>query len=360
MKRPALFGLIHFLVDAACVTAVMRGSSALTAGWLDAFSMVLGYDLLAFALQFPLGLVVDRLRLKRSAALLGVLLASLVVTPLHLPGWLIMAAAGVGNALYHLGAGGEVLQASAGRAAPAGLFVGPGALGLGLGVWMGRTGMGPVWPLYLGLTCSFVVLLQLSPAIPVEIPALRRARVSGFIGIGVLALLLVSITVRSFVGLNGCQGCAQDWMLALGIPVVGCLGKVAGGFVADRLGWIATSVVALAIATPLLALANGHAAIALPGLLIFQMTMPVTLAAVYLMLPRHPATAFGLPCVALVGGALPSFYPHMAGLFTPRTFFSLIPLSALAVLVALRRLHSDRKRASSRPSSQQSSLQRMV
>jgi FSR family fosmidomycin resistance protein-like MFS transporter len=358
MKRTALYGVIHFLVDAACVTAVMRGSYALQAGWLDAFSMVVGYDLVAFALQFPLGLLVDRLRIKPAAALLGVLLASLVVAPLSLPGWFIMLAAGLGNALYHLGAGGEVLQASAGRAAPAGVFVGPGALGLGLGLWMGRTGMGPVWPLLLGLVCASVVLLRLSPTPPVEIPARARARlgVTSAMGIGVLMLLLLSVTVRSFVGLTGCQGCTPGWVLILGIPLVGCVGKVAGGFIADRLGWIATSVTALAIATLLLAFANGDPAIALPGLLIFQMTMPVTLTAVYLMLPRHPATAFGLPCVALVGGALATFYPRIAGHFGPRSFLMLIPLAALAVLVALRRLLAAQDRAPS----QSSSLQRMV
>ncbi len=340
MKRPAVLGVIHLLVDAACVTAVLRGSHAQGAGGLDAFRMVVGYDLCAFALQFPLGVLVDRLRATRGAAVLGVLLAALVVSPLHLPGALIMLAAGVGNALYHLGAGGEVLQGSAGRAAPAGVFVAPGALGLGLGMWMGRTGIGPVWPFYTGLALAFVVLLTLSRPISVEIRPEARVRlgVASLVGLGVMLLLLLSVTVRSFVGLSGCQGCPRELLVTLGLPLVGCLGKLVGGFVADRVGWILTSVVALLVSTPLLALAEGSPALALPGLLLFQMTMPVTLTAVYLMLPRHPATAFGLPCVALVAGALLTFHPQTAGMFGPRTFFALIPLSAVAVLVALRRL----------------------
>ena len=44
---------------------------------------------------------------------------------------------------------------------------------------------------------------------------------------------------------------------------------------------------------------------AIVGMVVFQMTMPVTLKAVHHLMPERPGLAFGLPCVALIVGALP-------------------------------------------------------
>ena len=45
------------------------------------------------------------------------------------------------------------------------------------------------------------------------------------------------------------------------------------------------------------------------GMMLFQMTMPITLSAVYRMFPGRPGWSFGLCCLALVAGALPVFSP---------------------------------------------------
>jgi hypothetical protein len=72
-------------------------------------------------------------------------------------------------------------------------------------------------------------------------------------------------------------------------------------------------------------------------MLVFQFTMPVTLAAVYLAFPRRPGLAFGLPCLALLLGALPG----LTGLLDPVAFkplaTPLVLLSALMLFVGLRK-----------------------
>jgi hypothetical protein len=65
------------------------------------------------------------------------------------------------------------------------------------------------------------------------------------------------------------------------------------------------------------------------------MTMPVTLTAAYVALPKMPATAFGLPCLALIAGALPTFYPWGRAVYGSHLFLGLILASALAVYLAL-------------------------
>lgn len=330
LGRASLLGGVHLLVDAACVTAVWRTGDSRWVAFLSSWAVVCGYDLLAFAGQLPLGIAADRLRLTRAAALAGVALsaAALLLSPHSSVATLV--AAGLGNALFHLGAGASVLRNPA-RATPAGLFVAPGALGLGLGMWMGRTGLGPTWPLLLLL----LLALPLVDDAHGDTDATPTGAWPGPAALGTLALLFLSVMVRSYVGFGASHQCPAGLALTLGIPLAACAGKAAGGLAADRLGWVETGVGALLLSAPLLAFNGGSVPVALLGLVLFQMTMPVTLVATARLLPGRPATAFGLPCLALILGALPTFTP--AGRFyNPGVFLGLVLVSAAALLVALR------------------------
>jgi FSR family fosmidomycin resistance protein-like MFS transporter len=367
--RPAIYGVIHALVDAACVTAVVRASRGSYLADVGAFWTVAGYDLLAFGLQFPLGLLVDRLRLARLSMLAGTAMAAVVLAPVSLPPLTTTIVAGVGNALFHLGAGGLVLRSAGGRAAPAGVFVAPGALGLGLGLWMGRTGRASTFPIYIALAFAVIALVTLDKdglkwepskgshtlrpptGTPTPLASLGLARWSAAGKAGglptrlaplpwviLLMLLLVSVAVRSFVGFGACFQCPAGLAVAIGLPAAGFLGKLVGGMVADRLGWLRTSIGALLLSLPLIAFSGGSLVLALPGVLLFQSTMAVTLVAVYALMPRWPATAFGLPSLTLIAGAFPTFFPAGKQFFGRWTFVLLIALSAAVLALALRGL----------------------
>jgi FSR family fosmidomycin resistance protein-like MFS transporter len=337
------YGVIHACVDFATVTAVFRAGRLLHAGVLTPFALVVSYDILAFALQCPLGAVVDRFRATRGAVGLGLLftLASVLLVPVS--GVATMLAAGIGNALYHLGAGARVLEAAEGRSAPAGFFVAPGALGLGLGIWFGRQGTLPAWPLALLIGLCWPVAWKLSAHAPGgEAPhsrvQVRRHEASSAVWPIILSLVLLSVMVRSFVGFAGDYQCPKTTLLAWGLPLAGFSGKLLGGMISDRLGWLETTVGALLLSAPFIAWNGGSVYLVLPALLVFQTTMPVTLTAVYLLFPEKPAMAFGLPSLALVLGALPTFYPLGRPLYQDRVLFGLVLLSGLAVLGALHRL----------------------
>ena len=338
--RPGIYGVIHALVDAACVAAVVRASRGSYVGDLGAFWTVASYDLLAFGLEFPLGLVVDRLRLARISMIVGAAMAAVVLAPGPIPSLATVVVAGVGNALFHLGAGGLVLRSSGGRAAPAGVFVAPGALGLGLGLWMGRTGRGSTFPIYVALAFAVIALITLDRPAAMDrstpIGARRQPAFSPWLIL--LMLLLVSVAIRSFVGFGACFQCPGGLAVVIGLPVAAFLGKLVGGMVADRAGWLRTSIGALLLSLPLIAFSGGSLVLALPGVLLFQSTMAVTLVAVYALMPRWPATAFGLPCLALIAGAFPTFFPAGKQLFGRWTFVLLIALSAAVLALALRGL----------------------
>jgi MFS transporter, FSR family, fosmidomycin resistance protein len=337
LRQAAWLGVAHFVVDAVCVASVLRAAPARGAIASSALAFVLSYDLLAFAGQVPLGWAVDRVAPRKTAALAGVLLSALALAMGSQAGLAVIALAGVGNALFHVGAGAMVLSNAQAKAAPAGVFVAPGALGLGLGIVLGRElPQTPPWPLFFAVVVACVAVATVADTRRKDSPTTSEPLPAGRV-VAILALLFFSVAVRSLVGTVGCDGCPRGTFLLVAVPAVAFSGKLAGGFLSDRLGWTEVSVAALLTSAPLLAFANGQLWFALPGLVIFQMTMPVTLAAVYRALPTYPGLGFGVLSLALVSGTLPAYLP---GGWRPNgtPLLAVVLASAAALYVALRLL----------------------
>jgi FSR family fosmidomycin resistance protein-like MFS transporter len=304
-------GGIHALVDAASGFIVFRDVGS---GELDG-STVLGlvvlYNSLAFGGQAIAGLAADAWRSYRAMAMVGAALqgvALLVASASTLAGVILV---GIGNALFHVGAGAYVLKSSGRRSTESGVFVGPGAIGLAAGILAGGHDVPIRLALALALLASTPLLALLARdgerAEKVTLPAIKSQ--AALLGVVCVGCLLGSITVRAMVGgaVAGTWRGVSVWVMVL-LAVAACGGKMLGGFVSDRLGWATTSVAALLLSLPLVSYFVDVAACAVVGMLLFQMTMPVTLKAVHHLLPERPGLAFGIPCVALLAGALPGIY----------------------------------------------------
>ncbi|HEY5958850.1 MAG TPA: hypothetical protein VIV60_19950 [Polyangiaceae bacterium] len=337
-----MLGLIHGLVDAASALAVLRARGDLL--WhLSPYVLIIVYDAIAFGLQAPLGALLDRRRTYGAPTILGVtmLLGALLGSRLSPVSTAIVA--GIGNALFHVGAGAQVLSQSEGRATDAGIFVAPGAVGLAIGMALGKLRNPPFYPIAALLVLALGVLVARA----------RRATSRGFGEVatpvttnaphvvnGVTAMLLLallgSVFVRSFVGLGAAYQCPKLTFLIIGAPVAAFLGKCAGGYVADRLGWVAVGAGAVAISAPLVAYNHGTISLALLGVMLIQSSMPVSLAAIYRLLPSKPATAFGLPCLALVVGSAPSIVYRGKPLYSDGLLFGMAAASAMLLWIVLR------------------------
>ena len=348
----ATYGAIHALVDATTVTVAFAAIGLHDLSPSLAFGVVLLYDLLAFATQVIFGAITDRLGSPKATLVTGLVLSAAGMVVLPLEPWTAVVLVGLGNSLFHVGAGALTLYTRPGRATDPGIFVAPGALGLAFGMAYGGANQA-VLPFATGeiLAWPFVALLAVAVGVALrtrdpELPygdTWSSAQVDPLPppmkGTGawvIVALLLVSITVRSLVGMGGCHECPKEPLIAFGIPLVAFAGKGLGGIVSDRLGWIETSVGALLISAPLIAFGGTTPWLILAGLFFFQMTMPVTLVAILQVRPRRPGFAFGLACLALIAGAIPTFFDPVRGLFGPGLFLVLIVLSAAAILVGLR------------------------
>lgn len=300
----AVLGLFHLIVDAASLAILTNTAAPGALGWDDTCRMFLLYDGLAFALQLPLGLLSDRFRACGLLAAGG--LAATAVAILIAPHQqLAVIVVGVGNALFHVGAGAIVLRNCGGRATTPGIFVAPGALGLFLGARLGQAGL--PHSILLGLFVALVALaaLKISRISQPRQPALHARRGGArFAPLALCVILLtLSVAVRSMTG-----GMLREWWagpasgMALILVTAAVAGKMFGGILADWLGGRMLCAVALMVLAALIVPAASHAALAAIGMVLIQLTMAVTLTAVYVAMPSHPGTAFALASLALVIG----------------------------------------------------------
>ena len=336
---PVTYGLIHAMIDASCVTAVFHSIFLFDVQSSDRLVLVLTYNILAFAGQSVLGLAIDKYRFTRGAILLGVVSTALAVILMRFHPLTTAILAGLGNALFHVGAGALSLHVRTGRATPPGIFVAPGALGLGLSAWIRKSDLVFVWPFMVVLSLVFFyALASANPRVPYDDPP-KKPKINR--PMLILMLLLFSITIRSFVGMGAAFACPKTTLVPFALASAAFAGKAMGGVLSDRLGWLEISVGALLVSVPLITFGGTNAVTLTLGLFLFQMTMPVTLVACAMILPGRPAFAFGLTCLALILGALPSFFATVRAHYDHNLFLVLILLSATVVYIALRELRKD-------------------
>lgn len=324
-----IYSAAHFLVDFLCAWLIYER----TAGSAFFYIGLLAYNFCAFALQMPLGILTDRIRRCGLAAASGCLLL-LFCLLLHVPLPGLVLAAGLGNALFHIGGGTAVLRQAGGSCTEPGIFVSTGAAGLWLGALLGKSAhLSAVFlAVITALTAILLAVIAFRPVPPaVSAGAAEEPGRTPGIAFPFLCLLLV-VCLRSYLGLI----LSFDWKA---LPVPGFLlilavaaGKAAGGLLADRFGSWRTVLVSLA-ASAVLFLFSGHPVPGILAVLLFNMTMPVTLTALVRLLPEQPGFSFGLLTFALFLGFVPVWLGLAPGGFQP-VFYGAAALLSLALMAA--------------------------
>ncbi len=303
-----LFTIIHPLVDACSVSVLVAGGMT--------WERVIVYNALAFALQLPLGVLMDEWpRFTRLGLFVGtgMVFAAAVVCAFEMGGWFVLAVACAGNALFHLSAGKQVLEAHGGRVGPIGLFISTGALGLmagqvwaaqaatvGLTVFAGVLGVCVVvaaWAWTCG-ACS----LSGGPRQARPLPCGGR----GATALPVLAGLFVLIAWRSWAGLfaSGRSAGGTTLLMLVG-AVVTFAGKVAGGYLGERVGCWKVTAFSVAGSAALTFFCEPEWIVPwLVLLFIAQLATGPVLSIVYEKMERRGGTSFGLNCLGLFMGSL--------------------------------------------------------
>ncbi len=326
----------HLLVDMLCACTLfgpVHGEESFV-------TLLFLYNTLAFSTQCLVGLAADRIKrhgIAAAASMLLVVLGFVVPGPALLKVILI----GLGNSVFHVAGGAMTLEGSRGKAAPLGVFVAPGAIGLALGTLFPQLGYIAAALLALAVGLELVLLRRSAPA-PEPIPV-RESAVSYRERIIAMLLLTLAVAVRAIGGTAvSFPWKTGAWLTLLTVLCV-FLGKTAGGFIMDRFGARLTALVSIPLAALLIAFCSKWMLPSLVGQFALNLTMPVTLFLMYLAVPDQPGFAFGLAASALWPGTIVGQLMTLTG----PALWALVLVSFLfclfAVLCALR-LEKDRPR----------------
>lgn len=355
----AALGVLHAVVDAVSVAVLAREcgmgaggeEAAFRLGGAGPWDLNLLYNGLAFGAQLPIGVLADRWGLYRAAVPIALVSLAAGLGVQHAAPLAAIMLVGVANAVFHVGAGAWVLQLAPRRTAAIGVFVGPGAVGLAAGIRLSHD-----WPeqwaaIAWGLVATgFAVWLAIAASTrrskQPEEPSGSLAEEGEsdadspgkWLALFCLIVLVTSIALRSTAGLLVGQMHRGEETVLVVLAIAACAGKALGGLVADHFGWLATSIVTLVLAMPLLILCGGSVPAAAAGMVLFQMTMPVTSVGLYRLFPREPGLAFGLASLALLVGATVVFLGPDPWPWPNLTLAGLLLVSLPTLVLGLRPL----------------------
>ena len=317
--------LMHMIVDALCICCLCMLSERY-GGSGNILGLYFAYNVMAFLTQPLTGWLADNCRAEKFALLHCVLLTAVVIIlawsgfcspPMDSQGtmmYAVIALLGLGNSTFHVWAGRLTSLLTCNDIRWLGVFVSTGAVGLSLGSVLASWVL--AWILTISICWLTLIYLRSEdmnkPLFATGEPlhhAMRRT-LSGntytrvdisvaFSCIMVMALMAI-VMVRSHAGstLNGQLPHSSMMILAAGMVTMA--GKIAGGWIAQRIG-LATTFLTAAIVTALCAaLASEGAFVILLGLFAVNSTMPLTLYMINVVMRGREGLAFGLLAASLM------------------------------------------------------------
>ncbi len=300
----AIMSISHFMVDLTCAFLVVN---------LTETNLVIAlilYNFCAFALQMPLGIIIEKKFQPEKTAAVGI---ALIVLSWVFINYAIIALviAGVGNALFHLGGGLSVMNKS-NKATPLGIFIAPGAAGIYIGAILPAVWKYPI--LILMIIICIVILTVKVNMVTIKLEPKEQTGKSLL-----LASMFIVVMLRGFLAVLEGFEWKPEWSIAFVLAVV--LGKIAGGFLSDKFGALRVGVYSLLISSVCFMLAD-NPFWGLLGIFAFQVTMPITLNVV--TQNTYKGFGFGLLTFALFIGSVPTFLG--VSLSIPLSILSIVSL----------------------------------
>jgi len=295
-----LYFAVHFLVEVVTFYVLTAYVPEHTA-----WRLALLFDFFAFVPQGIYGYLRDA-GIRVNFGVLGfcLLTAALGMAWAGLGAVPVILVLTIGNGMVHAEGAETTLRASAGKIAPAALFVSGGSFGLITGKLLAWGGA-PAWLVLLPDLLMLPPVLLAAKAAPVRGEAELRGYTFRNAAVPAAALVFAAafvVAVRAYMG----YGIPTSWNKTTAQTVaLFCfmgLGKALGGVLTDKLGIRGTALISTLGALPFLLLGDRLMLVSLFGVLLFSMTMAVTLALLASALPRLPGVAFGLTTVGLFVG----------------------------------------------------------
>lgn len=297
--QPAYWGLLHGINDLAA--GFLLAAYTLTHGYSDSFLFISIYAILGFGGQLPVGFWLDKQKDISLFAKLSVALLPLSLLFFFVSIEVAIICSGMASAFVHVTGGTICLQVHENKSGPLGLFTAPGVLGLTIGSLLGEAGY--VLPVLLILATAFVTIAIFRQSLPVyQTPEIKESELDSHDLVMLLLLLFMCFRSFLFDVVNYVAENYEDGLIYIGVSAF--LGKMIGGFVADKAGIRKFIYGTLVAALILFQFGKTNIYMLCAGIALLQSSVPLTLLLMSHSLSHHPAvaTAFslGIP-VALAG-----------------------------------------------------------
>ena len=336
-KIVGIYSTIHFIVDLACAILVSNLVTQKMGINMNLFIAILLYNFFAFAVQLPIGIVADKINKNAMCSAIGCILVAIAFGCANF-GIISCIIAGIGNAMFHVGGGIDVLNISDKKAAPSGIYVSTGAMGIFLGGKSVSIGFNKYYIVILILLISSLALFWLYKQIKdkvknekVIIPEISKNEIIAII------CLTITVVIRGYVGLILSFEWKSSFILALISIFAVVFGKMLGGIIGDKIGFMKISLLSLIISAILFVFAFNNSILGILAILLFNMTMPITLIALSNILFNNKGMAFGLLTLALFIGAVPVFFGYTNAVFTPIGLLTITLVSAIILYIGIKK-----------------------
>ena len=306
LKVGYLYFYIHFVVEVACFFYLSRVTQNAWFVWLIPFI----YDGLAFVPQSIIGYIADK---KESINLsyLGVLLliiSYLLFALTNISVYLSIIPLCLGNAILHICGAESTIKSSNGTLSPSAIFVSGGSFGVITGKLLAKTTINPL-----------IIIIPILSIIPFTLLAdtyiNKKDNTEKFDYVNkkanpslVIIIAVLVVIIRGYMG----YGIPTTWNKTIVQTILlFCsmgIGKALGGILSDIFGIRKIAIFSTLLAIPFLCFGANIMLISLIGIMLFSMTMSITLAILVSVLKRTPGLAFGLTTIGLFIGTVPIFF----------------------------------------------------
>lgn len=330
-----LYFFIHFIIE---ITSFYIVSSYVDTNlvWI----LALMYDFFAFVPQGIFGYLKDK-EIKTNFAIIGMILStlSLILLYFNLNAILVILVLSIGNCMIHIQGAETTLRTSKGKMAPSAIFVSGGSFGVITG---------KILAMY-NVPIPFIIIINLLMLIPIAIcnkyvyliddKNLEKYNFSNknINSKVIITLAVFVVIVRAYMG----YGIPTTWNKTLIQTILlYCsmgIGKAMGGILIDSIGIKKTALLSTIGSLPFLLFGNNVMAISLIGIMMFSMTMAVTLGLIVSEIKKYPGVAFGFTTLGLFLGSLPVFVFRINSILINCLMVTILTVASVIVLSVICR-----------------------
>ena len=335
----SIYSIIHCIVDMSCAILIAGILTPTLTGTNSLVIAIFLYNLFAFAFQLPIGILADEINKNAIISAIGCIFI-IIAYCISSFGIFACVVAGIGNAFFHIGGGIDVLNISDKKATLPGIYVATGAMGLYIGSKSTYLGINKFYIIAIILAISAVSLFFLYKQVKEkykinnEVPEFKDVSKEKQI---IMYCLLLTICIRGYLGLILNFEWKSNFIIGLIVVSAVVLGKILGGVIGDKFGWKRTSTLSLIFSAILFIFAFDNMICGIVAILLFNMTMPITLTALSNMFYKNKGMAFGMTTIALFIGAIPVLLGYNNFLFDKVSLFIITVISAVVLYFGLNK-----------------------